>query len=131
MKLARLGFVLLVAGICFAESGTITVRGKLTHRKGKPPAIETVDHKFISLDGDAPTRGVLKDKRLAGMDLEVTGHFTGPDELQVDPIHTKALHVLKDGKRLLISYWCDTCSIRTYTPGQCWCCQQETALDLR
>jgi hypothetical protein len=31
----------------------------------------------------------------------------------------------------VITYWCDVCSIRTYTPGKCWCCQQETTLDLR
>jgi hypothetical protein len=31
----------------------------------------------------------------------------------------------------MITYWCDVCSIRAYTPGPCVCCQQETTLDLR
>ena len=37
----------------------------------------------------------------------------------------------KDGHVKVITYWCDVCSIRTYTPGPCWCCQKETLLDLR
>ena len=82
-------------------------------------------------DGDEPTKGVLNDKRLAGFDLEAKGHFTAPDKFLVDPIHTKAMFVHKDGHVKVITYWCDVCSIRTYTPGPCWCCQKETLLDLR
>jgi hypothetical protein len=49
----------------------------------------------------------------------------------VDPIHKKAMFVVRGGKRLFVTYWCDICSIRTYTPGKCWCCQEETELDIR
>ena len=63
-------------------------------------------------------------------DLEAVGHLTSPNLFLVDPIYTKAMHVYKNGKRLSISYWCATCSIRTYTPGNCVCCQQWTDLDL-
>ena len=38
--------------------------------------------------------------------------------------------VHRDGKKYTISYWCPVCSIRTYTPGKCMCCQEETHLDL-
>lgn len=127
--MARLFFAALaVSFACLAESPA--VRGKLTQREGQTPAIETPDHKFISMQGDVPTMGVLQDKRLAGADLEAHGTLS-VDTLAVDPIHTKALFVHKAGKRLLITYWCDVCSIRTYTPGLCWCCQEETHLDLR
>ena len=100
-------------------------------RAGAPPAIETPDHHVIFLDGDEPTKGVLNDKRLAGFDLEAKGHFISPDHFQVDPIHTQAMFVHKDGHVKVITYWCDVCSIRRYTPGPCWCCQKETLLDLR
>src|SRR5262245_32427934 len=121
----------LVTTVLLADGVSKTsIRGKLVQRDGKP-ALELSDHKLVSLDGDEPTRGVLKDKRLAGADLEAIGHFTTPDQFLVDPIHTKALHVYHGEKRHTISYWCDVCSIRTYTPGPCWCCQQETALDLQ
>jgi hypothetical protein len=129
--------LLALPAACFAEAAASTagspaaptIRGKLTQREGKP-AIELRDHLFIALDGDDPTRGVLKDTRLAGADLEAVGHFVNPSLFVVDPIYTKALHVYKNGKRLSISYWCATCSIRTYTPGTCVCCQAETDLDL-
>lgn len=121
----------MLAIACYADAPQTVIRGKLTQRTGKAPAIETADHKLVSLDGDESTKGVLNDKRLAGADLEVKGRFPSPDLFAVDPIHTKAMFVYKNGKRSLITYWCDVCSIRTYTPGVCWCCQQDTALDLR
>ena len=122
--------VLCVVAAFAAAPATSSIRGKLTQQDGRP-ALELISHKLVALDGDEPTRGILNDKRLAGADMEATGHFTSSGLFVVDPIHTKALHVYKDGKRHTISYWCDTCSIRTYTPGICWCCQQETALDLQ
>ena len=131
----RLGVLLLsgcLAAACFGENPKpASIRGTLLQRPGKPPAIETADHHIISLDGDAPTQGVLNDKRLGGFDLEVKGHFTAPDHFLVDPIHTRAMFVHRDGHLKVITYWCDTCSIRTYAPGPCWCCQKETTLDLR
>ncbi len=75
--------------------------------------------------------GVLKDKRLAGVDLEAIGHYTTPASFEVDPIHLKSMFVHKDNRKLLITYWCEVCYIRTYTPGVCWCCQKYTDLDLR
>ncbi len=96
------------------------------------PAIVTTDHKSIYLDAsDQPVEGVLRDPRLAGLDFEVMGHYTAPDHFLVDPIHKRPVFVYKGGKRLYVTYWCEVCSIRTYTPGKCWCCQQETHVDLR
>jgi hypothetical protein len=129
--------LLALPAACFAGAaasladtpGASTIRGKLVQGDDKP-AIELTDHRLIALDGDESTRGVLKDKRLAGADMEAAGHFVNPNLFHVGPIYTKALHVYKNGKRLSVSYWCSTCSIRTYTPGTCVCCQEETALDL-
>jgi hypothetical protein len=72
---------------------------------------------------------VLKDARLAGSDFEVVGQAEG-GQFTIGPIHTRALFTYRDGKRLMVTYWCETCAIRTYTPGLCWCCREETALDL-
>jgi hypothetical protein len=127
MRFWRLLVLSALALGCTAE----TVRGKLTETPGKPPAVITAEGKRIELDGDQETRGVLNDKRLDGFDLQAKGHFTAPGRFQVDPIHTRAILAYKDGRARLVTYWCDTCSIRTYTPGLCWCCQKETTLDLR
>ena len=129
-------FLLAVFAVaCLAESpkapdALTTVQGKLVQRENQTPAIETADHKLIVLKGDGQTEHVLHDKRLAGLEVEAKGHFTSPGEFQVDPFHTRALYAIKNGKRLMVSYWCDVCSIRQYEPGPCWCCQRETALDL-
>lgn len=128
----RLPLILLFALACLAEGPrSETVRGKLIQSPGKPPAVETADHKLIALDGDDPTRGVLNDKRLSGFDLSAKGHFVTPGHFLVDPIHTRAVLVYKTGRAKYVTYWCDTCSIRSYSPGLCWCCQEETTLDLR
>ena len=121
----------LAAAICLAAAQTTTLRGKLTEVPGKAPVLATADGRSIPLAGDPETTGVVHDKRLNGADLEITGHFTAPDQFTIDPFTTRgAMYVHKDGKKYTISYWCPVCSIRTYSPGKCMCCQQETHLDL-
>jgi hypothetical protein len=82
------------------------------------------------LSGDEDTVGVLKDARLIGSDFEVAGQSTEPGKFQINPIHTRALFTYKKGHRWMVTYWCEVCAIRTYTPGICWCCREDTALDL-
>ncbi len=109
----------------------ISIRGKLTRSPDKQPALDPGNHKLIYLKGDHDTMDVLNDERLAGADLEAIGHFTEPDHFTIGPITSKSMFVHKDGKRLMITYWCDVCYIRTYSPGKCVCCQKYTDLDLR
>lgn len=90
-----------------------------------------MDGKNVILEGDEQTTGVLRDARLKNEEFEVIGQYTPSGSLRILPIHKRGMYVLKDGKRLFVTYWCAVCSIRTYTPGICWCCQDETALDLR
>jgi hypothetical protein len=105
-------------------------RGKLTKAPTGEPALQASDGKLILLSGDPDTVGVLKDERLSNADFEVVGQTTPAGRFDINPIHKRALFSYKDGKRLMVTYWCDVCAIRTYTPGICWCCRQETALDL-
>ena len=74
---------------------------------------------------------VLNDKRLNGFELEAAGHFTTPDHFVLDPNHARTVLAHNHGKTKMITYWCDVCSIRSYEPGPCWCCQAETVLQLR
>ncbi|PYT27183.1 MAG: hypothetical protein DMG58_20785 [Acidobacteria bacterium] len=139
-EMRRLAIFLLATFtvVCFADSPkapatpstSTTVHGKLIQRENRTTAIEAADHKLIVLAGDEATVHVLHDKRLAGLDFEAKGHFTAADRFQVDPFYTRALYVIQDGKRLMVTYWCEICSIRQYEPGPCWCCQRETKLDL-
>ena len=114
-----------------AADSAVALRGKLTKGPDGKPALKTSGGTLVSLTGDADTLGVLNDARLADADLKVKGTSNAPGQFTIEPIHTRAMFVHKDGKRLMVTYWCDVCAIRTYTPGICWCCREETALDLR
>ena len=137
MKVVTGRLLQITAGLlCLvAQSGAgvpgLSLRGTLVRSTGDKPALEMGDHKQVQLEGDEPTVGVLNDNRLWGTDFEVVGHFHSPGHFEIDPIHTRAMFVHKDGKRLTISYWCEVCYIRTYTPGTCVCCQKYTDLDLK
>ena len=129
MPLARRRFLILLpaaARVVLAAGESSAFRGKLV----EGPALQMPDGKLLKLTGDSDTKGVLEDKRLAGADFEVIGALRG-ETIEINPIHTAALHAWKNGRRLRVTYLCDVCAIRTYTPGLCWCCREETALDLR
>ncbi len=130
---------LVIAALFLAASATaatanvagIPIRGTLTQTQDKQPALDMGKGKLVRLEGDEATVAVVKDQRLAGADFEAIGHFTSPDHFAVDPITSPSMFVYKDGKRKRITYWCDVCYIRTYSPGPCWCCQKYTDLDLQ
>ncbi|HEY6393439.1 MAG TPA: hypothetical protein VIX89_19305 [Bryobacteraceae bacterium] len=122
--------LLCLAACAMAGVPGLSLRGKLV-RLDDRPALETGDRKPVYLEGDEATVGVLNDKRIWGTDFEAVGHFNSPGHFEIDPIHTHAMFVHKDGKRLAISYWCEVCYIRTYTPGTCVCCQKYTDLELK
>ena len=96
-----------------------------------PATVETSDHQTITLSADDTISKVLTDQRLNGFEVEARGHYTAPNKFQIDASHTIPFLVRKDGHLKMVTYWCDVCSIRDYTPGPCRCCQKETALDLR
>jgi hypothetical protein len=117
-------FALFVVPFARAAS---SIRGRLMPGRN----LLSPEGREVSLTGDASTISVINDARLTGSDLEAVGEAISPGQFRIGPIHERNLFVHKDGKRLMISYWCAVCSIRTYAPGVCMCCQEETALDLR
>ena len=128
----RRRFFLVLASLPVAAAGPGTgLRGRLVQDPLRPPGLKTPDGKLVELEGDEATVGVLRDPRLRNEDFEVLGAFTGPGKFRIDPIHDRALFVYRGGTRLVVTYWCETCAIRTYTPGICQCCQEDTALDPR
>lgn len=134
MLIARFAFAFFVAAAVLlpaAESAKPqSARGTLVQREGKP-ALETAGNGIVWLAGDDAVSDVLNDERLRGSDFEALGQFTSPGHFQVAPSYQRPLFVYKDGKRLAVTYWCGVCHIRTYKPGDCWCCHKYTDLDLR
>jgi hypothetical protein len=125
------GLAALLVAAATLSADPVTIRGELTASEGGKPAIETADGKSILLEGDADTAGVIRDARLHSADVELTGEFIQPGQFRIGPIHKKSMWVWKEGEKHSISYWCEVCAIRTYTPGICMCCQEETELQLR
>jgi len=130
----RRGFFLLLTSsatlaLARAAEAPVGLEGRL--KTGDPAVVTTPSGKSIALTGDDATKGVLGDERLDGSDFEALGHYADPGHFEIDKIHTRSIFVHKGGKRLIVTYWCDVCYIRTYTPGKCWCCQKYTDLDLR
>jgi len=126
-------FLLAIGAVVSAATlpGTTTLKGKLAVHADGPATVETADHHTVTLSADTTITKVLADDRLNGFEVEARGHFIGPDKFQIDASHTIPFLVKKDGHLKMVTYWCDVCSIRDYTPGPCRCCQRETALDLR
>jgi hypothetical protein len=108
-----------------------SVRGRLRQDAALPPAIVTKDGRVVELEADEASTRVLRDARLKDEDFEAVGRFRTPGRFAVDPIHERALFVWRGGKRLVVTYWCDVCSIRAWSPGRCQCCQEEMRVDLR
>ncbi len=134
MDLSRRAFsLLLTAGpfVLAAAEGSTKVRGKLALDGEGRPALQTSDGRQVHATGDEETELVLRDKRLMGTDFEAIGTVKPDGSLEINPIHLAALWVHQDGQRKRVTYWCDVCAIRTYSPGLCWCCREDTALDLR
>lgn len=130
MQRRKVLLLLAAAAVAPGADSPESLVGTLEFEGGRP-VLKTPAGALIRLEGDAPTRSVLADPRLHGRRLEVLGKLQAPDRFEVGPIHLKSMYVVEGNRRLLISYWCDVCAIRTYTPGKCQCCQEETALDLR
>lgn len=105
------------------------VRGRLL--AGEPPRLRDEDGREWRLEADEESLAVLRDDRVRSEIFEARGVVLPPDGLRIDPIHKRAMFVVRGGKPLVITYWCDVCAIRTYSPGKCQCCQDETALDPR
>lgn len=107
------------------------LRGRLVHRPGEPPLLETSDGRRLRLEADPESIAVLQDDRVRPELFEAVGAPLSPGAFRIDPIYRKAMFVVRDGKSLVITYWCEVCAIRTYSPGKCQCCQDETAFDPR
>ena len=75
------------------------LRGKLgVDRQGRPH-LALAGGEMVRLEGDVETMGVLTDTRLAGSDFEVLGERLKAGTFRVDPIHTTAMFVHRDGKK--------------------------------
>ncbi len=125
--IARRSFLLLAPALLAADGGASSVRGRLR------PNSALIDNAgaTIVLVSDQPTASVLADERVWIEDFEARGKWASKRRFAIDPIYTSALFVWRGNRRLAVTYFCETCSIRSATPGPCQCCQEEMKFDPR
>ena len=122
----RAALFLAVAAVALAATSdqTQVLRGRLRQPGGgKPPVIEAAGGKTYAVSGDEFTVAQMADPKLKDREFELEGRFAGPGHFAAAKLFT-----IKDGKRYVVTYWCDICSIRTHMPGRCMCCQGPTEL---
>lgn len=115
----------------FATASSLALgqsEGVIKGRLQKGRQLRTADG-IVNLEADESIGALLDDERVIGMELEIEGQSKTAKQFAVNPVHRKPVYTYADGKRLLVSYWCDVCYIRFYRPGTCWCCQKEVLLD--
>ncbi len=106
------------------------LRGRLEAPSEEQAGLRLPDGTFVELHGDEQTRKVLHDKRLLGWDFEVHGHRRTDGSFEILPIHLAALFTYRADKLMRVTYYCDVCAIRTYSPGMCLCCREDTRVDV-
>ena len=73
---------------------------------------------------DLRSRGFFMDKRQRDRPMELHVHkYPGLPFVRLIDVYS-----LKNGKKYKIDYWCTLCSISTFQPGPCPCCQDEIEL---
>ncbi|GAB4365045.1 MAG: hypothetical protein OHK0021_08780 [Bryobacter sp.] len=117
-------FLFATASSLALGQGESVIKGRL--QKGRQ--LRTADG-TVTLEADESIGALLDDERVIGMELEIEGQSKTANQFAVNPVHRKPVYTYADGRRLLVSYWCDVCYIRFYRPGTCWCCQKEVLLD--
>jgi len=74
-------------------------------------------YKFLPTD---TMTTVFTDSRVRQRQLQLTARLHSGDHLEIIKVQS-----IKDGKLYDIFYFCDVCTITSYTPGLCPCCRNE------
>lgn len=74
-------------------------------------------YKFLPTDSMTP---VFSDVRVRQRELQLSARMRSGDKLEIIKVQS-----VKEGKLYDIFYYCDICSITSYTPGPCPCCGKD------
>lgn len=122
--------LLLLAILYMFQAETLTMRG---HVECDPEAKGIIDEelgevscvfkedagKVWSLIRSVTSESLFVDRRIQQRYLEVDAGTGANGSVDVYQIRSIIDGVIHDAH-----YWCDTCAIRSTSPGPCWCCYQ-------
>lgn len=75
---------------------------------------------FLSQD---PKSKMFIDPRVRSRELEVKAWERADREVEIIKVFS-----IQEGRRFDLHYFCETCNIRAYAGGPCWCCQEDFEL---
>jgi len=105
--------------ICVDKAGTqVSCR-----RDDRRFALRVADGRTFEFLQDDPNSMMFDDHRIRKRTLQVRGWRRGGNSLEIIKVHS-----LKDDQLFDIHYFCQTCNIKAFVGGLCWCCQEEFEL---
>jgi len=109
-------FAVLRDGACAAEHTTI--QGTLVIEPEKRPALQTKEKRVPLGSADINLVATLSDSRVSGREMKLEGKFRSDGVFEVHRIF-----VVRGSALYRLIYFCETCNIVTFGPGDCACCQ--------
>lgn len=89
-------------------------------RKDHLFALEVVDGtRYVFVPEDSNSR-IFEDERLHERELQVKAWKRGQDQLEIIKVYS-----IKNEQLFDVHYFCQTCNIKAFVGGLCWCCQEE------
>ena len=100
-----------------AGAGASAVRGRLVV-SGGAASLDAGGKRFAILSHDKNIDATLRDARLSGRELKLTGTARPDGSFDVDQ-----LYIVHGDTDYRLIYFCNICNITTFSPGDCACCQ--------
>ncbi len=85
---------------------------------------KTTEGKLVPLKRTKNSEALFTDARLRAKELVLKGVVRDAD----GGFEAIIFQSVKDGVRHSLFYWCDICTIRSITPGECVCCREPVEL---
>jgi len=99
----------------------MSLQGKLEILKGKAVALVEAGKPVPLVSADADIAATLGDERISGRQVKLVGRSTKEGSFSV-----RQLYIIRANSLYRLVYFCATCNITTFAPGNCLCCQQPT-----
>ena len=97
------------------------IQGRLQISKGKAAVLVEADKQIPLVSEDADIASVLGDERVSGRQVKLVGRT-----LEDGSFSVREFYVVRRDLLYRLVYFCATCNITAFAPGDCACCQQPT-----
>jgi len=103
------------------EEKETSLQGKLRISDGKASVLVEPGRAVTLESEDTDVAATLSDERISGRPVKLLGRFRPDGTFSV-----REVYIARPESLYRIIYFCDTCHITTFAPGDCACCQQPT-----